>query len=553
MGSACDRPEVTDRPERTGQADLLLVNGNLVTMDPERPTAEALAIADGRIVAVGSTAEIRDAYAGSEIVDLDGRTAMPGIIDAHGHLLSLGTSLMRLNLRGVQTPDEAVERVRARAATTAPGDWITGWGWDEGAWADRYPTRELLDRAAPQNPVFLMGLHSFASWANSAALRAAGITADTPDPPNGAIVRDPETREPTGVLMNAAQDLLTRAVPPLTAVQRERAIRRAVQECLKHGLTTVHDANVTAEALTALEALQQRGELGLRVYAMLDGTDGDLLDRFFASGPVIESDGRLTVRSVKLFADGALGSRGAALFEPYSDAPTTRGQLRVDEDSLYRTTLRALRAGYQVATHAIGDRANHVVLNAYERALREASGAEDPRLRIEHAQVVASDDLPRFAVLGVIASMQPPHATSDMPWAADRLGPDRIRGAYAWRDFLRSGAHVPMSSDFPGESLDPFRGIYAAVTRQSPEGIPEGGWYPEQRVSRREALRAYTREPAFAGFEEELKGRIAPGLLADLIVLSVDITEIPADQLLGLQVLATYVGGTLVYEAPSGP
>jgi len=534
------------------KADRIFVGGHVVTMDERFPEIEAVAVGGGRFLAVGTTAQVRKAYPAAEVVDLGGRTVMPGIIEAHGHLLSLGKSLLELNVKGVGEPEEVVERVRKRVEKTPPGEWIVGWGWDEGAWAAHYPSNQALSRAAPDNPVFLTGLHGFAGWANRRALEIAGITADTPDPPRGKILKDAATGEPTGILMNAAQELVTRHIPPLSLEQTERALKLAAEECLRNGLTTVHLAGISARTLEALRSLVRKDELKLRVYALLDASDADLLQPFFENGPEVDSGHRLTVRGIKVFADGALGSRGAALTEPYSDAPQTRGQLTAPKDSLYRITVRALRAGLQVAVHAIGDRANRITLDAYAQALKEVPAAKDPRLRIEHAQVVAPEDVQRFAGLNVIASMQPVHCTSDMGWAEDRLGPRRIRWAYAWRSFLDAGVHLPLSSDYPGETLNPFWGMYAAETRQTPEGDPPGGWYPEQRLKRQEVLRGYTVEAAYAGFEEKIKGRIAPGMLADFIVLSDDIRTVPSRALLKIKVLQTYVGGELVFEAGGG-
>jgi hypothetical protein len=533
------------------QADLILTNGHIITMDERAPTAEALAIGDGRILAVGTTAEIRKSYPNAKETDLGGKTVMPGIVEAHGHLLSLGESLLRLNVQGIDDPSEVVRRVAERVANTPKGVWIIGWGWDEGAWAKKYPNNEELSRVSPNNPVFLRGLHSFAGWANKKALEIAGITAATPNPPNGEILKDPTTGEPTGILTNRAQDLVTRHIPPMTSEQMEKALRLAAEECLKNGLTTVHDANISADMLAALRSLARKKQLKVRVYAMLQGTDAKLLEPFLQNGPALDPEHWLTIRSIKVFTDGALGSRGAALIEPYSDAPNTKGLVTTPENDLHRLTVRALRSGMQLAVHAIGDLGNRITLNAFARALKEVPSARDPRLRIEHAQVVAPEDIPRFAQLGVIASMQPPHCTSDMPWAENRVGPKRIKGAYAWRSILNTGARLCLSSDFPGETLNPFYGMYAAETRQTPDGKPEGGWYPEQRLTRKEVLRAYTIESAYAGFEDKLKGRIAPGMLADLIVLSENILNAPSKALLSMKVLKTYVGGKLAYSSDS--
>src|ERR1043166_1309699 len=528
--------------------DLVLLNAQVVTMNEKQPLATAVAISGGRISWVGETSEAGQRFAGARTLDLSRTTVLPGIIDAHTHLLSLGESLLKLNLKDAATPEQAAERVRERARSAAPGQWILGWGWDEGAWAAHYPTHQILSEAAPDNPVLLTGLHSFASWVNRKALQAAGITRDTKDPPNGKIIRD-VSGEPTGVLTDRAQALVSRLVPPPTREETKRAIAIAADECLRHGLTSLHEARVSAADLDAYRELIREGKLRLRIYAMLDGANAALIDEWLKHGPDIDgAANRLTVRCVKVFADGALGSRGAALFEPYSDAPDRKGVVTTPEPEIYRMTRRCLEAGFQVATHAIGYAANHFVLNVYERALKEthASGA---RLRIEHAQVLAPPDIPRFVKLGVIASMQPSHCTSDMVWAETRLGPQRVKGAYAWRSVLETGAHLPLSSDFPGETLDPFAGMYAAVTRQDASGKPAGGWYPAQRLTIQEALRGYTAEAAYAGFEEKGKGSIEPGKLADLTVVSADVTRAPARELLSLRVLRTIIGGEIVYSA----
>jgi predicted amidohydrolase YtcJ len=544
------------------RADLLLLNAHIITMNPRQPLAEAVAINDGRIAWVGSTTEAKTLFGNAaETRDLGGATVLPGIIDAHGHLMSLGESFLKLDLKGVATPEEAARRVKEKAATVRSGEWILGWGWDEGKWAANYPTHVLLTDAAPTNPVFLTGLHGFAAWTNKRALLVAGINKNTRDPENGKILRDEKTGEPTGVLIDRAQDLVASHVAHLDMESVKIALELAARECLRNGLTSVHEARVTPIMLQAFAEMVKKGRLPLRVYAMLDGANPGLIDDWLKRGPEIDPQNRLTVRCIKIFADGALGSRGAALFEPYTDAPNARGMSTTSEAEIYDLTRRCLGRGFQVATHAIGDAANHQVLNAYEKALKEVDGAvsrtsasagvggNDARLRIEHAQVLAAADIPRFAQLGVIASMQPAHCTSDMAWAEARIGRERIKGAYAWRSVLKTGAHVPISSDFPGETLNPFYGIYAAVTRQDPQGKPEGGWYPEQRMTLDEALRGYTIEAAYAGFEEKQKGSIEQGKLADLIVISQDPTAIAPKELLRITVLKTFINGKLVYSA----
>jgi len=530
------------------RADRVFFNGRILTMNDVLPAATAFAVRDGVVVAAGDTERIRRDFPGAAQEDLQGKTVMPGIVESHVHLLSLGQSLIELNIEGIKTPDEVVEKVRERAGQTPAGEWITGWGWDEGAWAQRYPANDKLSQAAPNNPVWLRGLHGFAGWANAKALELTGIGRDTPNPPKGEILKDPKTGIPTGILKNDAQALVTRHIPPLSPETMEKALTLAGEECLKYGLTTVHEANVTRGILDVLRSLAAARRLRTRVYVMLDSTDKDLIEPFLQRGPEVDPDHWLTIRCLKIFADGALGSRGAALFEPYTDAPETRGQLTTSQEEIRRLTARALRAGLQVAVHAIGDRANRITLDAYEAALKENPGAPDPRLRIEHAQVVALGDIPRFARLGIISSMQPPHCTSDMPWAESRVGPQRIRGAYAWRAFLDAGVRVPLNSDFPGETPNPFWGMYAAETRRSPDGKPEGGWFPEQCLTRKEILRAYTVESAYAGFEEKIKGQIAPGMLADFLVLSGDVSTLPSGSLLALAVEQTFIGGNRVYR-----
>lgn len=535
---------------QTSGADLLLLNAHVVTMNDKQPSAEAIAVQGDRIVWVGSTNEAKRLYPNpARTMDLFGATVLPGITDAHTHLINLGESLVRLNLKDIPTEKGIVERVKQRVASTPPGQWILGWGWDEGKWASHYPTNQALSAATPNHPVFLVGLHTFAAWANQRALEIAGITKDSKDPENGKIVRDERTGEPTGILLNRAQDLVAKHIPPMTLTEAKRAMELAARECVRNGLTSVHEAKVTPLMVEAFQEMVREGQMPLRVYAMLDGADKNLVDEWLKHGSAIDAHHQFTVRAFKLFADGALGSRGAALLEPYSDAPQSKGVMTTPESEVYSLTRRALESGFQVCTHAIGDAANRAVLDAYEQAEKEVPEARDPRLRIEHAQVLAPEDIPRFAKLGVIASMQPTHCTSDMPWAEKRLGPERVKSAYAWRSVGDSGAHLPLSSDFPGETLNPFYGIYAAITRQDPQGNPPGGWHPEQKLTLEQALRGYTVEGAYAEFEEKDKGSIEKDKLADLTVISKDITKIPPREILSIRVLKTFVGGKAVYEA----
>ncbi len=535
------------RDKKSSKAEKIFINGHIVTMDKENPEVEAMAVGEGNILLTGTTTGIKKEYPDTEAVDLKGKTVMPGIIESHGHLLSLGQSFLELNLEGIKTPEQAVEMIRKRVEETPPGEWIIGWGWDEGAWAKNYPDNNALSDVSPDNPVYLRGLHGFASWANDKALKKAGISVDSPNPPKGEIIKDAKTHKPTGILTNKAQDLLTKHIPPMSLLQTEKALQLAIDECAANGLTTVHEANTSLKMLKALRSLKKKKKLKIRIYVMLDGTDKNMIESFFNKGSEIDQNHMLTIRCIKIFVDGALGSRGAALIKPYSDAPKIKGVIVTPEETLYRITVQSLKSGFQVATHAIGDLANRITLNAYKRALKEVPKAKDPRLRLEHAQVVALDDIDKFAPLRIVLSMQPPHCTSDMPWAETRVGSDRIKGAYAWRSFFNTGVHLTLNSDFPGETLNPFYGMVAAETRQTPEGKPEGGWYPEQCLTRKEVLKAYTVEAAYSGFEGNIKGKIKPGMLADFIILSDNILTVPSKKLLSLRVEKTYVGGKLVY------
>jgi predicted amidohydrolase YtcJ len=489
---------------------------------------------------------------------MDGRTVVPGLIDAHAHLLGLGEALLQADLVGTASVDEVVERLRDFSATLPDGAWITGRGWDQNDWDDgpggrpegAFPTRADLDAAFPDRPVWLGRIDGHAAWANTAALRAAGLDPDAPapaDPEGGAVIRDARDR-PTGVFIDAAEGLVARALPAPDAAFYEEALRRALAETTRHGLTGVHEAGVPLGALDLYQAAIDQGQFPIRNYAMVSVDDLDAACERLAAGEDLGASDRLLVRSVKVYADGALGSRGAALLTDYADAPGNRGLLFRDPDALRETVERAMRCGLQVNTHAIGDRGNRVVLDAYEAAI-EATGGGPGRHRVEHAQVVALDDLPRFAELGVIASVQPTHATSDMPWAEARVGPDRVRGAYAWRRLVDAGARLALGSDFPVERVDPLLGFHAAVTRQDADDAPAGGWYGNQALTRAEALRGFTLDAATAAFMEDEVGSIEPGKRADFVVLSSDVMAVPPEEILDARVLATYLDGAPVYQA----
>jgi len=520
-------------------ADLAVTGARIYTVDPAHPTASAIAVKSGKILAIDDIAK----YIGpaTRQIDAHGGTIIPGFIDSHGHMEALGEGLETLDLRGTKSVEEIAAIVRKAVQGRKPGDWIQGHSWDQNNWVGKeFPTADPISAAAPRNPVYLTRVDGHAGWANRKALEISGITTATPDPPGGKVLRD-TAGAPTGVLIDRAQGLVAGKIPsPGDREIRER-LSRAALVCARLGLTTVHDAGVSREVLDAYRVLIREHQLPIRVYAMIGG-EGGLWREFLQRGP--EVGDRLTVRSIKLMADGALGSRGAALKEPYVDDPGNSGLLMLQEKDIERVARDAVAHGFQVNTHAIGDRANRTVLDAYAAVL---GGTNDRRLRIEHAQVVSLEDAPLFQRYSVLASMQATHATSDMPWAEARLGADRVKGAYAWRRMLSLGVHVPNGSDFPVEDPNPLWGFYAAVSRQDRNGNPPGGWLPDQRMTREEALRSWTIEGAYAAFEERSKGSLTPGKLADFVVLSDDIMRIPPAQILKTRVTMSVVGGEVVY------
>ncbi len=523
-------------------ADMVVVNARIHTLDGARPRADALAVRNGRILAVGGDmAE----YAGPRTrrIDAGGATIVPGFIDSHGHMRGLGESLESLDLRHTATLAEALELVRAAVSKRRPGEWVRGRGWDQTRWLGReFPTAAQLSGVSPNNPVYLTRVDGHAAWANRRALEAAGITVSTPDPPGGRILRD-AAGWPTGVLIDRAMGLVARRIPPPDQSRIREQLARAASECARLGITSVHDAGVSSHELSAYRTLIAEGRLPVRVYAMIGG-EGSLWESFLKRGPEIGE--RLTVRCIKLMADGALGSRGAALKEPYTDESGNLGLLILERRDIERVARAAVAQGFQVATHAIGDRANRVALEAYGAAL---ASVDNRRFRIEHAQVVSPEDVELFARHGVIASIQATHATSDMRWAEARLGPQRVLGAYAWRTFLAGGVRIANGSDFPVEDANPLWGFYASITRQDHSGSPQGGWMAAHRLSREEALRSWTIDGAYAAFEETLKGTLAPGKAADFVILSHDIMTVPPPEILKARVNMTVLAGEVVYAA----
>ncbi|MDQ3674840.1 MAG: amidohydrolase [Gemmatimonadota bacterium] len=534
-------------------ADLVITNGHIYTVDVTRPTASALAVRGDKIVFVGSDLEAR-ALTGpaTRVLDLEGKTVIPGIIDAHAHLLGLGTSLRRVNLTGAASYAEVVSRVSAWAKTARPGEWIQGRGWDQTRWsANAFPTHEALSHALPDNPVVLGRVDGHAVLANAKAMELAGITAGTPDPAGGRIIRD-ASGAPSGVFVDNATALVEKAIPSSSRAEKRRAILAAIAECSRYGLTGIHDAGQDAATITVYEELARAGNFNLRNYVMLSdpgNRESALRNAYLTRGPQNGLyGGRLWIRAIKLYSDGALGSRGAALLAPYSDEPANSGLLVSQPSHIEMMAELGLRRGFQVNVHAIGDRGNRIALDAFESALRAVPRA-DHRFRVEHAQVISLEDIPRFARLGVIPSMQATHQTSDMRWAEARVGSQRIRGAYAWRALLNSGVIVPNGTDFPVEEVNPLLTFHAAVTRQDAAGTPAGGWYPEQKMTRHEALQSMTIWAAYAGFQEPVMGSITPGKYADFVVLDRDIMRVPDSDLRATRVLSTWLGGKPVYQS----
>lgn len=531
-------------------ADLVLHSGVVHTLEASRPRAQAVAARDGAIVFVGSTAEARLLIGPkTRVVDLGGRPLYPGFIDAHGHLANFARTLLQVDLVGSRSYGDVIDRVRAEAAALPPGTWIEGRGWDQNDWPEKaFPNHRALSAAVSEHPVVLTRVDGHALLVNAAAMRAAGVGRDARFPGEGGRILLDADGEPTGVFVDSAMSLVRRHVPPTSQADLRRGVQRAIAELHEHGVTAIHDAGVGTETIRLYEEMAADGEFDLRNYVMVRGDPGTL-GEWLPPGPVedLGGHGRITVRSIKLSADGALGSRGAALLEDYDDEPGNRGLEVTSGAYVQEVAVRALGSGFQLCVHAIGDRANRFVLDAFEAAL-EAQPRVDHRFRVEHAQILSPRDVPRFAELGVIPSMQAQHQTSDMDWALERVGAERAKGAYAWRWLLDTGVIVAGGSDFPVEVPDPIAAYHAAVARQDSADRPEGGWYPEQRMSRGEALAHLTVWPAFAGFAEDRLGSIRPGKRADLVVLSRDLVSCPFEEIEGVRVDLTIFDGRVVYE-----
>jgi len=554
------RGEATELPHG---ADMILLHGKVWTGESGVGSAatrivEAVALGNGRILAVGGDEEIR-AYQGpnTAVIDLKGRLAVPGLSDSHAHFIDGGFQLLSVDLKDARSEEEFVRRIAAKARTLPPGRWMQGGDWDEEAWpSEKLPDRWLIDPVTPHTPVFISRYDDHSGLANSLALNLAGVTKSTPDPPGGVIVRDPKSGEPTGILKDEAKELVLKVIPRATGSEMEEALRAALKEAARVGLTSVHDITVGTESwngsftskIELLRRAELEGWLTCRIYAITPIAQWKKL----ADAGISHAMGSdfLKLGAVKAFADGSLGSRTAWMFKPYDDDPGNSGlpmPLMAPPSRMEGLAQQADRAGIQLCTHAIGDRAVSAILDIYERVGGDHPAAH--RFRVEHAQHVRPEDFGRFGKLGIVASMQPYHAIDDGRWAEKRIGHERARSSFAWRTMLNAGAVLAFGSDWPVAPLDPMSGIYAAVTRATLDGKNPAGWFPEQRLTVEEALRAYTRGSAYAAFEEMEEGTISPGKLADVVVLSEDLFRIPPERIKDARVEITIVGGRIVYRA----
>jgi predicted amidohydrolase YtcJ len=562
-------PDPQEQVGETG-ADLILINARVYTLSWDEPDvdgthdssaprnehgwypdADAVVTKGGEVVFVGDTKTAMTLRGeGSRVIDLAGATVLPGLVDSHTHVFELGAMLDRVDLIGIETEEEAIRRVVARAKMTPKGEWVIGQGWDEGAWANHYPDKSLLSEAVPDHPVFLASLHGFAGWANQMALDIAGITAAT-EIPIGGEMRLGDDGEPSGLFLNRAVPIIRNAVPPPTHEQRRKQLLAGLQRMAQDGYTAIHDAGDDAGMMRVFEELEAENRLPIRVYAMLSLRDEDLIRKWIEKGPDTDNDSMLVTRTVKAYYDGALGSRGARLLYDYSDQPGHRG-ISGDGYGFNQVLMaEAMQRGFQVAIHAIGDAGNRESLDILEEIFANAPSTRNNRHRIEHAQVVHPDDIGRFAELDIIASMEPPHAVEDKTWAEERLGSERTLGAYAWRSMRQSKVRLTFNADNPGSDHSIFYGLHSAITRQDKNSEPEGGWYAHESVTAEEAVRAYTDWSAYASFREDDTGTIEPGRWADLTVMDVDpfvlSEDIPADMLHG-RILMTIVNGRIAYE-----
>lgn len=551
---ACSGPS----DEQQISADYIIHNGPIYTVS-NQSNVEAVAIKADTILYVGTKSEAMS-YASddSEIIDLDGKTLIPGLIEGHAHIMGVGYNLLNVDLREAKSYDEVVAMVEERAKNTPEGQWILGRGWHQDKWNEQpegmmkgFPTHDLLSERVPNHPVWLRHASGHAALGNAKAMELAGVNGDSPQPDGGEIFMG-LNNQPTGIFNETAQGIIGTVVPDNSIESDRQALSLALQECFKNGIVGFHNAGSGLSNINLFKEFAEKDELDLRLYVMLNGRDEDLLEEYFAKG--IERNlynNQLTVRAVKLYADGALGSRGAWLLEEYEDAPGVHGHNVMPMDAIEAITADAYKAGFQVCIHAIGDRANKEVLDIYERTfqLYPENAPKDPRFRIEHAQHFHPDDIPRFSEMGVIPAMQAIHMSSDRPWAIDRLGKERIEwGAYMWQDLLQSGAKIVNGTDAPVEPINPFPSFYASVSRRTLKGTPEGGYEPLQKMTREQALRSYTLDAAYGAFMENETGSIEAGKWADLTIIDRDIMTIDEDDILNTQVVWTMIGGEVVFE-----
>lgn len=534
-------------------ADSVYINGNIYTMDEDQPSVSALAVKGQKLIYVGNDVTAKD-YIGSntKVVDLKGKTVIPGLLEGHMHLPMLGENLMKVDAFW-KPKAEIIAAVKAEVAKVQPGEWITGFGWNNTIWENKaYPTKEDLDAVAPNNPVVLERTDGHMIWVNSKALEMAGITKDTKNPQGGEILKD-ASGNPTGCLTDTAGEPVQKIIPTLSEDREKEAILKAQSQLLSYGFTSIMDAGSNMKMINMYHDLYKDKTMKIRLYSLIGGDWGGTIgeaekDYIAKNAPQKELyDYRLSINAVKFFADGSLGSRSAALLEDYSDRPDHKGNYKFTDEQIYTEMKDAYDKGYQIATHAIGDGAVNQVINTYEKLMKE-NPREDARLRIEHFQVAQVSDIKRIADLKILPAMQPTHATSDKTMAEDRIGAERMKGAYAWRKVIESGNIIVGGSDAPVELVNPYHGLYAAVTRQSRDGKPEGGWYIEEAMTREEALKAFTIWTAYGQFEEDLKGSLEIGKLADFAVIDRDYMKCPANEIKDIQVLTTVLGGEVVYQ-----
>ena len=525
----------------------MVINGNIHTMNPDQPTAQAMVWdRDGRILAVGKSEDLASQWPDVEATDLAGRTVIPGLIDAHGHVMGLGFSMLNADLVGASSVDEVIKRLQRHAVELPEGAWLRGRGWDQTRWPGaQFPSAADLDAAFPERPVLLERVDGHAVWANSAAMKRVTVDLTGDWQPEGGFVHRDADGNPAGIFIDRAEDVFEDVIPAPTEAEKALALDRALERMVSLGLTGVHDAGTSLDDLRRYLHREAADKLPIRIHALADGDD-EALAALCRMG-MVETP-RVTARGVKFYADGALGSRGAALLAEYSDDPGNQGLLFETDEVMQTMVDKAMRCGLQVAIHAIGDRANRQVIDALIRGQQEFD--DNPgRHRVEHVQIIHPKDIPRLAGAGIIASMQPTHATSDMRWAEDRLGEQRLFGAYAWQRLRQAGARLAFGSDFPVEQVDPMLGIHAAVTRQDLEGEPPGGWLPDQRVTVQVALEGFTVNAAFAGFAEDETGSLSVGKLADFVVLDRDLFTIEPADIPNTRVLETVLGGQVVFQA----